>query len=165
LLLLLAASLLLLAFSCRAVLLLSQCSSMSRQRICASCDSSCPAFTSTARAAAARALMAGSGDSARQSKVGIEVSTGPKEVVVNIIDNGFGIPKESLPKIFYKFYRVSESRGEEETEGSGLGLALVKEIIEKHGGFVKVKSKLGVGSVFTFSLLKADMAMKPETGK
>jgi len=103
--------------------------------------------------------------SPRQSKVGIEVSTGPKEVVVNIIDNGFGIPKESLPKIFDKFYRVSESRGEEETEGSGLGLALVKEIIEKHGGFVKVKSKLGVGSVFTFSLLKAGMAMKPETGE
>jgi len=102
--------------------------------------------------------------SPRQSKVGIEVSTGPKEVIVNIIDNGFGIPKESLPKIFDKFYRVAESRGEEETEGSGLGLALVKEIIEKHGGFVKVKSKLGIGSVFTFSLLKAGMAIKPETG-
>jgi two-component system, OmpR family, phosphate regulon sensor histidine kinase PhoR len=102
--------------------------------------------------------------SPRQSKIGIEVSTGSKDVIVNIIDNGFGIPKESLPKIFDKFYRVSESRGEEETEGSGLGLALVKEIIEKHGGFIRVKSKLGVGSVFTFSLLKAGMTLKPETG-
>lgn len=101
--------------------------------------------------------------SPRQSKIGIELNAGPKEIWVNIIDNGYGIPKESLPKIFDKFYRVSESGGEEETEGSGLGLALVKEIIEKHGGYIKVKSKLGVGSVFTFSLLKAEMAMKPDT--
>jgi two-component system, OmpR family, phosphate regulon sensor histidine kinase PhoR len=103
--------------------------------------------------------------SPRHSKIGIEVSTAPKEVVVNIIDNGYGIPKESLPKIFDKFFRVSEPGGEEEPEGSGLGLALVKEIIEKHGGSVKVKSKLGVGSVFTFSLLKAGMSMNPEAGE
>lgn len=100
--------------------------------------------------------------SPQQSKIGIELNAGPKEVWVNIIDNGYGIPRESLPKIFDKFYRVSESAGEEETEGSGLGLALAKEIIEKHGGYIKVKSKLGVGSVFTFSLLKAEMAMKPQ---
>jgi two-component system, OmpR family, phosphate regulon sensor histidine kinase PhoR len=99
--------------------------------------------------------------SPRQSKIGIELSVGPKEVWVNIIDNGYGIPRESLPKIFDKFYRVSDSGIEEETEGSGLGLALAKEIIEKHGGYIKVKSKLGVGSVFTFSLLKAGITVKP----
>jgi two-component system, OmpR family, phosphate regulon sensor histidine kinase PhoR len=101
--------------------------------------------------------------SPRQSKIGIELSVGPKEVWVNIIDNGYGIPRESLPRIFDKFYRVSDSGIEEETEGSGLGLALAKEIIEKHGGYIKVKSKLGVGSVFTFSLLKAGMTVKPES--
>jgi PAS domain S-box-containing protein len=98
--------------------------------------------------------------SPKQSKVGIEVNPGEKEIWINIIDNGFGIPKEALPKIFEKFYRISEVKEDEETEGSGLGLALVKEIIEKHGGFIKVKSKLGVGSIFTFSLLKAEMLMK-----
>ncbi len=85
-----------------------------------------------------------------------------KETWVNVIDNGYGIPKESLSKIFEKFYRVAELKNDEETEGAGLGLALVKEIVEKHGGRIKVKSKLGVGSVFTFSLLKAEMLMKQE---
>jgi two-component system phosphate regulon sensor histidine kinase PhoR len=76
---------------------------------------------------------------------------------VSVIDNGYGIPKEALPRIFEKFYRVAEVREDEATEGSGLGLALVKEIVEKHGGSIKVKSKLGVGSVFTFTLKKAEI--------
>ncbi|MBN2201766.1 PAS domain-containing protein [bacterium] len=103
--------------------------------------------------------------SPRQSKIGIETAVGSKDVSVHVIDNGYGIPKESLPKIFDKFYRVAEMRESEETEGSGLGLALVKEIVEKHGGFIKVKSKLGVGSVFSFSLLQAGMFLRPGSGE
>jgi PAS domain S-box-containing protein len=98
--------------------------------------------------------------SPQRSKIGIEVKTGNKEIWVDVIDNGYGIPKEALPKIFDKFFRVSELKEDEGIEGSGLGLALVKEIVEKHGGFIKVKSKLGVGSIFSFSLLKADMLIR-----
>jgi len=97
--------------------------------------------------------------SPKQSKVGIEIDSGENELTVHVIDNGYGIPKEALPRIFEKFYRVSEIRNDEEIEGSGLGLALVKEILEKHGSEIKVKSKLGVGSVFTFSLRKANIVM------
>ena len=95
-----------------------------------------------------------------QSKVGLEVNQNAKEVNINVIDNGYGIPKEDLQKIFDKFYRVFESQKDEQSEGSGLGLALVKEIIEKHEGTIKVKSKLGVGSIFSFSLFKAEMISK-----
>jgi two-component system phosphate regulon sensor histidine kinase PhoR len=95
-----------------------------------------------------------------RSKVGIEVDAGDKDVGVTVIDNGYGIPKEALPRIFDKFYRVAEMEGEGGSEGSGLGLALVKEIVEKHGGAVRVKSKLGIGSVFNFSLLRADLKVK-----
>jgi signal transduction histidine kinase len=102
--------------------------------------------------------------SPRQSKIGIETAMGAKDVSIHVIDNGYGIPKESLPRIFEKFYRVAEIRESEETEGSGLGLALVKEIVEKHGGFIKVKSKLGVGSVFSFSLLQAGMFLRTGSG-
>jgi two-component system, OmpR family, phosphate regulon sensor histidine kinase PhoR len=95
--------------------------------------------------------------SPNRSKVGVEVGVAGKEVVINVIDNGYGIPKEALPRIFDKFYRVPEMKEGEESEGSGLGLALVKEIVEKHGGTIRVKSKVGVGSVFSFSLHKADL--------
>lgn len=100
-----------------------------------------------------------------QSKIGIETAVGSKDVSIHVIDNGYGIPKEALPRIFDKFYRVAEMRESGETEGSGLGLALVKEIVEKHGGFIKVKSKLGVGSVFSFSLLQAGMFLRPGSGE
>jgi len=87
-----------------------------------------------------------------KAKIGIEAKTAENFVVVSVIDNGYGIPKESLNKIFNKFYRVSESESENEPQGTGLGLSLCKEIVEKHGGEIKVQSKLGVGSVFTFTI-------------
>jgi PAS domain S-box-containing protein len=89
------------------------------------------------------------------SKIGIEVKPGPNaQVTFLVIDNGRGIQKDSLPLIFNKFYRVTDPERDEEIEGSGLGLALVKEIIERHGGTVAVQSRINVGSVFSFSLPK-----------
>jgi PAS domain S-box-containing protein len=90
--------------------------------------------------------------SPHHSKIGIEVKEQEKRLVVSVIDNGYGIPQESLPHIFDKFYRVTDSEGTEEVEGSGLGLTLAREIIERHGGTITVNSRLGVGSVFTFSI-------------
>lgn len=92
------------------------------------------------------------------SKIGIELKVEHNRIFVSLIDNGYGIPKESLPFIFNKFYRVAESEeSDQSTEGSGLGLALAREIVEQHGGSIKVNSKLGVGSVFSFSIPVAEI--------
>lgn len=73
-----------------------------------------------------------------------------RQVTVLVQDNGRGIPRESLPRIFEKFYRVPAEAGR--TPGTGLGLAIVKAVIEQHGGQVWVESELGRGSTFGFSL-------------
>ena len=91
------------------------------------------------------------------SKIGIEAKEEEDKIVVSMIDNGYGIPREALPRIFDKFYRVVDSEGTDEVEGSGLGLALAKEIVEQHGGTIMVNSRLGVGSVFSFTIPKAEM--------
>lgn len=90
--------------------------------------------------------------SPNNSKIGIEAKTDNHGLVVSVIDNGYGIPKDALPKIFKKFFRVSESDDLEVAEGSGLGLSLSKEIVEQHGGKITVTSRLGVGSIFSFTI-------------
>lgn len=95
--------------------------------------------------------------SPKRSKVGLEAKQENGYIIVSIIDNGYGIPKESLSHIFDKFYRVSDTKMDGEVEGSGLGLTLAKEIIQHHGGEIKVQSRLGVGSVFSFTLQKANV--------
>ncbi|NDK18477.1 MAG: sensor histidine kinase [Zetaproteobacteria bacterium] len=75
------------------------------------------------------------------------------QVVVNVKDNGEGISKEHLPRLFERFYRVEQSRSRKEG-GSGLGLAIVKHIIESHKQQVFVKSTIGKGSTFSFTLEK-----------
>jgi signal transduction histidine kinase len=72
-------------------------------------------------------------------------------VQVKIQDSGIGIPAESLPFIFDKFYRV-HSDETKSIDGNGLGLAIVKSIVENHGGKVAVESTLGKGSCFSFNL-------------
>ena len=69
----------------------------------------------------------------------------------SVKDNGIGIPQEELPYIFERFYRADKSRNRT-TGGSGIGLTIVKSIIQAHGGRVTVESKLGEGSIFTVSL-------------
>jgi PAS domain S-box-containing protein len=72
---------------------------------------------------------------------------------VSVSDTGVGIPKEDLPRIFDKFYRV-RTKETRQVIGTGLGLAIVKGIVEAHLGRIEVKSKLGEGSVFTVYLPK-----------
>lgn len=76
------------------------------------------------------------------------------KVIVRITDNGEGIPSEHIPRIFERFYRVDKS-GSRKEGGSGLGLSIVKHIIEAHGEKIYVESVPDVGSEFSFTLEKA----------
>ena len=71
---------------------------------------------------------------------------------VVVEDRGYGIPNGDLEKIWQKFYRVARDGQDKEEESTGLGLSLVKEIIEQHGGGVEVESEIGAGSKFSFRL-------------
>lgn len=75
------------------------------------------------------------------------------KIVVRVRDTGIGIPREDLPRLFERFYRVDKARARR-SGGTGLGLAIVKHIVEAHGGFVHVDSTLGKGSTFSFILPK-----------
>jgi signal transduction histidine kinase len=74
-------------------------------------------------------------------------------VQFSVSDSGKGIPSQYLARIFEQFFRVPDQGAE---TGAGLGLAIVKEIVEAHGGTVKVESRLGEGSTFIFTLKRAD---------
>ena len=77
------------------------------------------------------------------------------KVIVRVTDNGEGIAKEHIPRLFERFYRVDKS-GSRKEGGSGLGLAIVKHIIEAHDEKIYIESELGVGSEFSFTLEKAE---------
>ena len=75
------------------------------------------------------------------------------KVIVRITDNGEGIEKENIPRLFERFYRVDKS-GSRKEGGSGLGLAIVKHIIEAHNERIYIESEPGIGSEFSFTLEK-----------
>ncbi len=81
-------------------------------------------------------------------KVYVELDRSGEEVLLRVSDTGIGIPANALPNIFDRFYRVDQARTREEG-GSGLGLSIVKQIIEAHGGRVSVQSEVGAGTVLT----------------
>ena len=76
------------------------------------------------------------------------------KILIRITDNGEGIEKEHLPRLFERFYRVDKNRSREKG-GSGLGLSIVKHIVEAHQEKIFVESKPGVGSEFSFTLTRA----------
>lgn len=82
-------------------------------------------------------------------KVGISINE--RFVQVDISDTGIGIPEKDLPRIFERFYRVDKARSRE-LGGTGLGLSIIKHIVLSHGGQVWVKSELGQGSTFSFTI-------------
>lgn len=76
------------------------------------------------------------------------------KIYIEVADNGIGIPKEDVKRIFERFYRVERSRSRD-AGGSGLGLSICKHVIEAHGEQISVLSTIGAGSVFSFHLSKA----------
>lgn len=76
-----------------------------------------------------------------------------EKLIVRVTDNGEGILNEHLPRLFERFYRVDQS-GSRKQGGSGLGLSIVKHIIDAHNENIYIESKLGIGSEFSFTLSK-----------
>ena len=75
-------------------------------------------------------------------------------MTIRVTDTGPGIAREHLPRIFERFYRVDRARSRD-SGGTGLGLALVKHVIERSGGTVSVESEVGAGTTFTLRLPRA----------
>ena len=84
----------------------------------------------------------------------IKLSDAPNHILVEVKDDGIGIAPEHLTRLFERFYRVDKSRSRNDG-GTGLGLAIVKHLLESHGQTINVHSELGIGTTFSFTLLKA----------
>ena len=92
----------------------------------------------------------------------ITVQSSAKDVVVNVSDTGRGIPKKHLKSIFKKFYRVEDSLNAK-TKGHGLGLSIVKNLVELNGGKIEVQSEVGIGTTFSLKfpiLVKEEHSLK-----
>ena len=89
------------------------------------------------------------------SAIYISTAARQRKIFVSVMDTGIGIPKDSIKKIWDRFYKSDSSRGKDRS-GTGLGLSIVKEIIQAHGENIDVVSTEKVGSEFTFSLPQAE---------
>ncbi len=85
-----------------------------------------------------------------EGNVRVELEREADEVILRVIDTGKGIPREDLPRVFDRFYRVQDPEGR--APGTGLGLAIAKRIVESYRGSIQAESTLGSGSVFTVRL-------------
>ena len=94
-------------------------------------------------------------------KITVTMKTTDDQMILSISDQGLGIPKQDLPRIFDRFYRVDRARSRAQG-GTGLGLSIAKEIIKQHQGFIWAKSIYGKGSTFTIVLPYDKDAVKEE---
>jgi signal transduction histidine kinase len=92
------------------------------------------------------------------STIQVNVSCGTSRIVMEVIDQGIGIPEEDKVRLFEAFHRA---KNVEHISGTGLGLAIVKQAVDFHGGEVSVKSQLGKGS--TFTVILPNLAVKEKS--
>ena len=92
--------------------------------------------------------------SSAESTIKIETSLKHETIFVSVKDSGCGIPKDSLNKIWDRFYKIDSSRGKDR-KGTGLGLSIVREIVAAHNQNINVISTEGVGTEFIFTLEKS----------
>lgn len=92
--------------------------------------------------------------------VTISVGTENNDVILTVADTGIGIPEESLPQIFTDFYRASNAM-KTSAMGTGIGMSIIKSIVEDHGGTISVKSREGEGATFTVRLPAALVGSEP----
>jgi PAS domain S-box-containing protein len=106
----------------------------------------------------------------KKGSVSVRVSRVAENAVLTVSDTGVGIPEAELPRIFERFHRIEHSSGRTH-EGTGIGLALVQELVRLHGGTISVRSVFGEGSCFTVSLpfgsahLPQDRLVDPKDGR
>ncbi|WP_240359004.1 ATP-binding protein [Pyxidicoccus trucidator] len=96
-----------------------------------------------------------------RGEVRIGLAWAGEQAVLTVQDTGVGIPEEELPRVFERFYRVRTTQGRSH-EGTGIGLALVQELVKLHGGSVTVASRLGEGTTFTVRLPRGSAHLPPE---
>ena len=84
----------------------------------------------------------------------VTLSANEAEITGSVQDDGIGIPADKLDKIWQRFYQVDPARTSGSSSGSGLGLSMVKWIVQAHGGRIEVSSRLGEGSCFTFHFFR-----------
>ncbi|HEV7955672.1 MAG: two-component sensor histidine kinase [Microbacteriaceae bacterium] len=102
--------------------------------------------------------------SPRGSRVGLGVRHGDGVIEIAITDQGVGIPEDELDRVFERFFRTDPARSRN-TGGSGLGLSIVKHVVQNHGGDVRVWSQLGRGSTFTIRLPQAPKSTNALAGE
>lgn len=95
-------------------------------------------------------------------RVGVRELSPQPFVEIFVKDSGIGIPREDLPRLFERFYRVDKARSRE-LGGTGLGLAIVKHLVKAQGGEVRVTSEVGHGSEFAFTLPHDDLGMSEQS--
>jgi two-component system OmpR family sensor kinase len=91
--------------------------------------------------------------------IALALSAGPERIVTSVSDSGRGIEEADLPHIFERFYRAAKHRSGD-PEGTGLGLAIAKRILQLHGSPIKVESRLGAGTRFSFQLPVANVSSR-----
>lgn len=97
-------------------------------------------------------------------KIKVWFDTSSDEIITHISDNGPGIPKDAIPFLFTKFFRVS-GKLEQGSKGTGLGLYIAKSIVEMHKGKIWVESEEGKGSTFSFSIPIKDLSLRDNANK
>jgi two-component system OmpR family sensor kinase len=90
------------------------------------------------------------------SQIKVVLEQGIAETVISVSDNGPGLSEDDQERIFERFFRADPSRARTSGEGSGLGLSIVDAVMQAHGGYVSVQSKLGAGATFKLHFLNKD---------